>query len=450
MNKHVHKLTASGLVMSLAVIGCTPTGHAVRPASLSAQAAPEADGDAGKLYAQAQAKVQAGNTDEALTLAERVVELAPRDIGYRMLLGDLYLKAGRFASAEAAFNDVTALEPGNVRGSLSLALTMIAQGKKMMAIAQLEQLDGNAPAGDLGLAFALAGEHVRAVSLLESAASAAGATGRVRQNLALAYALSGDWQKARTVAAQDVSSADLPARMESWANLANPNNAHMQVPTLLGVTPAAQDPGQPVRLALAAPAPVDFAEAVPVAAPVQAPIEAVLKPVQEAPAVPVAVAKVETPIVSPAPAVIKPIDSAKLAAAVEALVEPRPAPIKAVAAALPAFKPARVVQFDTRPVRQASGRFVVQIGAYRHVIQAERAWGQAQRRYGLGAKQALSTTVSLPGRGTFHRLSVAGFASPDQATRLCGTIRARGGACFVRTIAGDQPLQYAMRNARRG
>jgi Flp pilus assembly protein TadD len=86
---------------------------------------------------------------------------------------------------------------------------MIAQGKKMMAIAQLEQLDGNAPAGDLGLAFALAGEHVRAVSLLESAASAAGATGRVRQNLALAYALSGDWQKARTVAAQDVSSADL-------------------------------------------------------------------------------------------------------------------------------------------------------------------------------------------------------------------------------------------------
>jgi cell division septation protein DedD len=114
------------------------------------------------------------------------------------------------------------------------------------------------------------------------------------------------------------------------------------------------------------------------------------------------------------------------------------------------FTPAKLTRLETRPSRAANGRFVVQIGAYRHVIQAERAWTAAQRRYGLAAEQAVSTTVNLPGRGTFHRLAVSGFHASDQATRLCGTIRARGGACFVRTVAGDAPLQFASRNARRG
>jgi Flp pilus assembly protein TadD len=135
-----------------------------------------------------------------------------------------------------------------------MALAMIAQGKTLMATAELDKLDGTAAPGDLGLAFALAGEHGRALALLEPAAREQNAAARVRQNLALAYALSGDWQKARIVASQDLSGAELTARLAQWAALAKPADSYAQVAALLGVTPT-EDSGQPHRLALAPSAP---------------------------------------------------------------------------------------------------------------------------------------------------------------------------------------------------
>jgi Flp pilus assembly protein TadD len=236
MNRHVYKLTASSLAMSLAVVGCTPSVQSQRPMALSAAYSPQLEKDSARLYAQAQKAVQAGNMAEALTLAERTVESSPRDVGYRMLLGDLYLKNGRFASAETSFSDVVTLDPGNVRATLSLALAMIAQGRNLMAVAELEKLEGNAAPGDLGLAFALAGQNDRAIAMLEPAAREQDAPARVRQNLALAYALSGDWQKARITASQDLSAAELPARLELWASLAKPADSYAQVAALLGVT----------------------------------------------------------------------------------------------------------------------------------------------------------------------------------------------------------------------
>ncbi|HEX8401745.1 MAG TPA: tetratricopeptide repeat protein [Allosphingosinicella sp.] len=438
MNHNVPKLAACSVALSALAIGCTPATQHYRPASL-ASATPEAEKDATRLYEQAQKAVAAGKLGAALALAERAVEATPRDVGYRMLLADLYLKNGRFASAESSFADVVALDPGNVRGSLSLALTLVAQGKTGLAIAELDKLDGSAAPGDLGLAFALAGQHERGRALLEGAASAPGATGRVRQNLALVYALAGDWQKARATAAQDVSPAELPQRLEHWASLANPANSYSQVAALLGVNPIA-DAGRPERLALstAEQTPVALAEAVP-----------------EAPVVPVvASAPVAVADASAAPA-STPLanvgDAVQLAAAAEALVKPSPVLLKALlqTAPLPAFKPARVVR-QSAPSSERTGRFVVQIGAFRNLNQANLAWGQATRRLAVGNKQPLTTTVNLPGRGTFYRLSIAPFDAPAQAARACQTIRAQGGACFVRAVAGDAPLQYAMRRVRRG
>jgi hypothetical protein len=40
---------------------------------------------------------------------------------------------------------------------------------------------------------------------------------------------------------------------------------------------------------------------------------------------------------------------------------------------------------------------------------------------------------------------VAGFASRDSAGRTCRSIQAQGGACFVRTVAGDAPVRWASR-----
>ena len=175
--------------------------------------------------------------------------LSPRDAGYRQLLADIYLKQGRFASARTTYADVLELDPSNVRAALSVALLQIAEGNPTGAAARLEELDGRAPAADLGLAFALAGRGDRAVQILEEAARAPGATARTRQNLALAYAMTGDWRRARAVAAQDLSPAELPARLQQWAAFARPGAGQTRVAALLGVTPA-EDPGQPVRLAL--------------------------------------------------------------------------------------------------------------------------------------------------------------------------------------------------------
>lgn len=433
MNKGIaFKLAASGLVIGTTMVGCAPAGEMPRTASL-ASASPATEKNAMKLYERTQAAVQQGRFAEALPLAERTVELAPRDAGYRMMLGDLYLKNGRFVSAESAFSDVLMLDPRNPRASLSLALALIAQDKTQLATAELDELSQTAAPGDVGLAYALAGHPQRAITMLEPAAREPGAPGRVRQNLALAYALAGEWQKARVTAAQDVSPADLAERLAQWAELASPGSGKNKVAALLGVTPA-EDAGQPVRLALAAPEPAAavYAEAAAVEAPVEVAVAAPDVPVEAEVAV-----------------------AAQYAAAAETLVKAEPVVIPAAApvarAPLPVFKPAKVARLDP-PMRAArNGRFVVQIGAYKNEVQVELAWSRAQERYGFGAdKQPVSTTVKLPGRAMLHRLSVASFEAPAQAARVCQSIRAKGGACFVRTRAGDAPVQWASRYTARG
>ena len=69
---------------------------------------------------------------------------------------------------------------------------------------------------------------------------------------------------------------------------------------------------------------------------------------------------------------------------------------------------------------------------------------QAEQRYGLGQYQPLTTTFQHQGR-TLHRVSVAGFAGQADAQRLCATIKASGGACFVRASAGDAAVRWAAR-----
>src|SRR3546814_3665574 len=61
--------------------------------------APQTVVQAAELHAQALEAVRQGRLSEALTLTEQAVELEPRDVGYRMVLADLYLKNGRFRSA---------------------------------------------------------------------------------------------------------------------------------------------------------------------------------------------------------------------------------------------------------------------------------------------------------------------------------------------------------------
>jgi Flp pilus assembly protein TadD len=545
MKRIAWKFAASSAVLGVTTVGCVMNGVGTAPASaFESEGSPQQQ--AGQLFERAGRAIADNKIAEAVALLEQAVMISPRDAGYRLLLADAYMKSGRFQSAEATYRDVLDIDPGRTRAALGLALMQVANGRQQDAMAQLEQLEGTAAPADLGLAYALAGAPQRAVDLLEPAARSMGANARVRQNLALAYAFGGDWERARTIAAQDVSPADLADRMSQWAALASRTNAPDQVAAMLGVS-AAQDAGQPLRVALntqvpaaiAAPQPVAFAAAEPLAMPepmaVPMPIEAAEQPVAveaapeplpapvaapvttrvvfaaAAPAAPVAPAAVqsvpapvaepvtapppvawaqaepvEAPAPVPAPAPVASAESddyaeleapewgldergsvelpqeepvaerapvrVQYAAAAQSLVRPDPVVMPVASRAVRSMAPvaSRVLRAAPLPgSRSASGKFVVQIGAFSSAANAARAWQTYETRYGLRAEQPVTMTIDHHGR-LMHRVAISGFVNRKEASQVCRVIQTRGGACFVRSNAGDASIDWAARYARRG
>lgn len=409
----------------------------------------------------AQMAVQAGKFDEAVPLAEKAVEGSPADAGFRSLLGNAYFGAGRFASAEAAYRDSLSIYGNQPQIVLKLALVSIAQGKSAEALGALEAARGLLDPSDYGLALALAGQPAAAATVLEEAARSAGADARVRQNLALAHALSGDWAAARTVAAQDLSADQVDGRIQQWMTLATPLRASDQVAALTGIAPAASDPGQPARLALARQPEQRLAEAQPVQvmplaepAPVlveeQARVAVAAVPAYEA-APP---AEVAAPVALPPPVVAAP---ARVADRVVEEAVPPPMPPKRVAARAvpkPALSPRAASLADARlPVRRASlprplagsSKAVVQLGAYGSRSFVNVAWNKLSKKYPSLRGYTPTSARFDSAKGLVYRLSVGGFASENNARDFCMSLKRAGGKCFVRTIAGDAPVRMASR-----
>ena len=435
-NATIAKLAASTLMLGVTTVGCKPAYEASRPRS-AAQFGNPSEQQAGKIAEAALAAAAKQDFAGGVTQAEAAVALVPQDAGYRTMLGDLYLKSGRFQSAADAFRDALQLNPGDAKTRLSLALTQIGLGRNAEAITLLSADDGTVAAADRGLALALAGDKEGAIRLLSAAAQDVGATARVRQNLALAYALAGDWTQARTIAAQDVAADELDARMASWAEFSQPKQSYDQVATLLGVSPVA-DSGQPTRLALneQAPAVVQTA-AVASEAPVSSVADTFAEPVAIAQAMPADLAPVET----------APDEVASQAAPVMA----------AAVATVESVFPRQMARPVTRTIRAAlsapmslKGRYVVQLGAFASSDRVERAWNGAVGRLDRLANYIPASTRFSSGGGTLTRLSVGGFTQRQAAVNLCNSLRRAGGNCFVRINAGDAPVRWASRDARNG
>lgn len=396
-------------------------------------------GDVG-LATRALDALNSNKVPEAIQLAERAVAKAPTDAGFRALLGNAYFAGGRFRSAETAYRDSLSLYPNQAQVMLKLSLVQTALGKRDLAIATLKDARPALGESNYGLALALAGRTGEAIRVLEPAARDTNADATIRQNLALAYAFAGNWDNARAIAAQDVPAGQLDTRIRQWMQLASPRSPADQVAALTGVTPAAVDEGQPVRLALARPdnqaAETQLAQATP--APVSAPPP---EPIVAQAAIPAAPAPVVAAAIPPAPPPVRPTLATLAASAVSEA--------KAVLAAVmphskaPAVKPKpRVVAAS---VRRGNSPAVVQLGAYGSPGRVLAAWNGTAARYGaLKAYLPMSAKFASP-KGTFYRLSVRGFASDAEARNLCMALRRQGGSCFVRNTAGDQPVQYASR-----
>lgn len=427
MARHIIvKLAASTLILGVTLAGCKSAADESRPGSVS-KANTKGDQRARASADEALKAAQKGDWAAAVGAGENAVALSPRDAGYRAALGDIYLKAGRFQSASAAYTDALVLNPGDSKALLSLALTQIALGRAQDARATLDA--GSLPPADHGLALALAGDTEGAIRLLSAAAREPSANGRLRQNLALAYALAGDWTQARTLAAQDVSPAEIDERLASWAEFARPNGAPDQVAALLGVTPAA-DPGQPVRLALAPAPAADAPVAVAVAAPQPEPVAlAVAAPVDT----------IEEPAALTAEPVQAPVVTAAVAAVEQVLPRPMASPVS------------RTIRAAAAAPAALRGRYVVQLGAFAGRDRVENAWNGAVAKLSrLADYIPASTRFTLASGTSLTRLSVGGFATHRAASQLCASLRQSGGVCFVREVAGDSRVRWASLNARNG
>jgi Flp pilus assembly protein TadD len=400
--------------------------------------------------------LNANDSATAIDFAERAVEKTPDDAGFRAILGNAYFKAGRFASAEAAYKDSLTIYSNQPQVILKLALVETALGKNDQAVAFLDAGRQVLDASNYGLALALAGRPSDAIPVLESAARQPGADATVRQNLALAHGLAGDWTEARTIAAQDVPGDKLDARIQQWMQIASFKGSSDQVAALVGVTPSPTDRGEPVRIALrksdtmvaqaasnskAAPA-AKPAEAVVAAvpAPTPAPAQKFVEAVAPAPELPkpsvqpvIAEAPLPTPVAMIAAAAkeVSTAAASEVSAVVKAFM-PKKAP-----EARPA-KPRRVAQRHVGP-----GDSVMQIASYRSPQQVTAGWNHLTQRYpALRAYLPLRARFDSP-NGTYWRLSIQGFSNQREAMARCQELKGRGGHCFVRGFAGDKPVEIA-------
>ncbi len=186
-----------------------------------------------------------GDLVNAVGLYQRAHELAPQDERPLVALGQIFAQLGSPAGAAEAYRAAVAAAPSDVEARRGLGTALIAMGHPDVAITELEKaLDiakdyriynslgvaydmtgdhasaqtyyqtglalspGNLElSNNLGLSLALDGRYDEAIALLEKISNDPNAPSRYRQNLALAFGLAGNRDKARQVAQQDLDYA---------------------------------------------------------------------------------------------------------------------------------------------------------------------------------------------------------------------------------------------------
>ncbi|WP_226633857.1 tetratricopeptide repeat protein [Novosphingobium profundi] len=397
----------------------------------------------------------AAEVSKDILKAEKRVERSFESASRRSDLAHTYLAAGRFQSAETTFRDALALGDEDPRTALGLVLSSIGAGHNADALRVLAQWRDRIPASDLGLAVALAGRPSQGVAILTDVVRGGENTPKSRQNLAYSYALSGQWAQARIIASQDVPGDQLDARLGEWARSARDADSGLRIAGLLGTPLDVRDPGQPVALALNGRpdgAALAKADAVPQSLAMQ---DAPVKAEAELPAL-AAAAPMASTLRGPAKADIESIPAPKpeavLAVAPETAgsvrfvstpVVQRLPEVRMGRSAL-AKAPAKIAA----PVRTASaqkaaddGTHLVQLGSFRTMEGAERAWGIFVARDPRLKNHTMRITEAEVAGRRYFRVAAEGFDG-RAAKSMCAAVKNRGGGCFA--YAETRPLPGAL------
>lgn len=413
-----------------------------------------------KTAAEAQKALAKGDVEKAISLAEALVAANPREPAYRALLGQAYLRAGRFESAATTFDDAMKLGDNSAKTALSLALADIGAGRNQEAVAILNDWRDAIPAADLGLAYALAGETSRGVAILSDALRSGDNSPKLRQNLAYAFALDGRWRESRQMAAQDVPADQLDARMSSWASMALPDASKQRIATLLRV-PMRADPGQPAVLALnantdqqqlaaetgavratAAPVPAVAVAANGELPPASASSSALLAQYQPVGAPPVADAapgsdtpEAFRPEYGGVP-VVQPLDATPVAAtAAKPVAKPRPVRVASASSKPKAVshRPGLRPRHAAAAVTGRGSSHLVQLGSFASEQGARRAWGFYAKRNPELRNYKMSIAQAMVKGKKYWRVAAAGLDGRG-ASGLCSAVKGRGGVCFAYAV----------------
>jgi cell division protein FtsN len=110
----------------------------------------------------------------------------------------------------------------------------------------------------------------------------------------------------------------------------------------------------------------------------------------------------------------------------------------------PTSQPAPVADAQTRvaavnPVQIApsggggSGAYLVQVSSQRSEADAQASYRSLQGKFPavLGSRSPVIKRADLGDKGIYYRAMVGPFASPEEATQLCGSLKSAGGQCVV-------------------
>ena len=222
------------MVLAIALAGCaTPTTQSKSPA---ATVTPEA------ITRVADTTRQSGDLAQAANLYLRVAQMEPKNVKPLLALGSVYGQMHMPKEAAEAWQAAIALDPKNATAWRGLANAQLETNDAAGAIRNIQAAQAIRPdwrndnslgvaydmlsdhasaqkayrdglmldpgnlqlTNNLGLSLALAGDFTHALPLLETSARDPRATPRMRQNLALAYGLSGDDKKAAEIAKLDL------------------------------------------------------------------------------------------------------------------------------------------------------------------------------------------------------------------------------------------------------
>ncbi|MDR2646270.1 MAG: tetratricopeptide repeat protein [Holosporaceae bacterium] len=165
------------------------------------------------LYGLAEVYIDLRLLDAAFVYIKKAEEKGGDAAKAAYLRGKVYLLSGDYAKAEKEFLKSSSIDAKNALGAV-----YDGRGEHQRAQQLYKQVIAEDPNyvdayNNLGLSLLLCEKYKEAIRILENACSLPGANVANRSNLALAYGISGDVEKAKAVYAQDFEGDELTEKI---------------------------------------------------------------------------------------------------------------------------------------------------------------------------------------------------------------------------------------------